>query len=125
MDITPAIPAGRQVIDAYGSGGFRISHRRREGSVLVFPTEAMVWPVRSLADLTADLLQPVLDRAAEVEVLLVGCGASIAFLNHDLRALLKDHGIVADLMDTGAACRTYNVLLSEDRRVVAALIAVE
>lgn len=125
MDITPAIPAGRQVIDGYGGGGFRISHQRREGSVLVFPTETLAWPVTAMADLSAATFRPVLDRAADVEVLLLGCGASIAFLKHDLRALLKEQGIVADLMDTGAACRTYNVLLSEDRRVAAALIAVE
>jgi uncharacterized protein len=125
MDITPAIPAGRQVIDGYGGGGFRISHQRREGSVLVFPTETLAWPVTAMADLSAETFHPVLERAAEVEVLLLGCGASIAFLKHDLRALLKEQGIVADLMDTGAACRTYNVLLSEDRRVAAALIAVE
>lgn len=125
MDITPAIPAGRQVVDAYGGAGFRITRQRHDGSVLVFPTETLSWPVASMADLSAELLQPVIDRAADVEVLLIGCGASIAFLDIDLRALLKQHGIVADLMDTGAACRTYNVLLAEDRRVAAALLAVD
>ncbi len=125
MDITPAIPAGRQVVDAYGGAGFRITRQRHDGSVLVFPTETLAWPVATMSDLNAGLLQPIVDRAADVEVLLIGCGPSIAFLNPDLRAMLKEHGIVVDLMDTGAACRTYNVLLAEDRRVAAALMAVD
>ncbi|MDF1721869.1 MAG: MTH938/NDUFAF3 family protein [Minwuia sp.] len=125
MDITPAIPAGRQVVEAYGGAGFRITRQRHDGSVLVFPVETLAWPVGSISDLTSVHLQPILDRAADIEVLLLGCGASIAFLKPDLRALLKEQGIVVDLMDTGAACRTYNVLLAEDRRVAAALIAVD
>lgn len=125
MDITPAIPGDRQVVESYGGGGFRISGRRFAGSVLVFPGESLAWPVAAMSGIDETALRPVAERAGVIEILLVGCGSTIAFLKHDLRAFLKGHGIVADVMDTGAACRTYNVLLAEDRRVAAALIAVD
>lgn len=125
MDISPAVPKGRQVVDAYGDGGFRISGRRVEGSVLVFPDETLTWPVTAMADLDPETFDGVIQRADRVEVLLLGCGASIAFLKPAIRSRLKSHGIVADIMDTGAACRTYNVLMAEERLVAAALIAVE
>lgn len=59
-----------------------------------------------------------------VKVLLVGCGRRMTLLAPDLRKALRDAGLVVDVMDTGAACRTYNVLLGEKRPVAAALIAV-
>jgi uncharacterized protein len=58
-----------------------------------------------------------------VEVLLLGTGTRHEFVPPSLRRRLRDAGIVIDTMDTGAACRTYNVLVAEDRRVAAALIA--
>lgn len=125
MDITPAIPAGRQIVQGYGGGGFRISGTRIAGSALVFPGECLAWPVRAMADLDAAAFDPVRARADGIEVLLLGCGPAIAFLKAELRAGLKEVGVVVDVMDTGAACRTYNVLLAEDRRVAAALIAID
>lgn len=124
MPLTPEDPAGRQAIEAYGDGGFRVSGRRYEGSLIVLPDEVTGWPVADMDSLDAAALQPVIDRAERIEVLLLGCGASIAFLKPDLRALLKSHGISVDLMDSGAACRTYNVLMGENRKVAAALIAI-
>jgi len=124
MSLTPDDPAGRQAIEAYGDGGFRISGRRVDGSQLVLPDEVVSWTVGSMDELDEAGLQGVIDRADRVEVLLLGCGPSIAFLKPDLRAALKAHRIAVDLMDTGAACRTYNVLMAENRKVAAALIAV-
>lgn len=124
MDVTPAIPAGRQVIEAYGDGGFRIGGIRHDGSVLLFPALVLPWPVTAMTAVTAGSLQAVIDAAAEVELLLLGCGRSMAPLPADLRRWLKAAGIVVETMDTGGACRTWNVLLGEDRRVAAALIAV-
>jgi uncharacterized protein len=126
MDITPLVPAGRQVVDAYGGGRFRIAGAVIAGSALVFPTHAAAWPVADMSEVTAETLEPVIaaGRAGEVEVLLLGCGARMAQLPRPLRAALRAAGIVTEAMDTGAACRTYNVLLSEGRRVAAALIAV-
>lgn len=125
MDITPQVPADRQVLDAYGDGGFRVSGRRIDGSALVFPDETLSWPVAAMAELAPQSFAPLVERADRIGIMLLGTGASIAFLPTDLRQYLKDHGIAVDVMDTGAACRTYNVLMAEDRRVAAALIAVD
>lgn len=117
-DITPVIPAGRKLITAYGDGGFRISGESFAGSVLVFPDKVLPWD----AALSADSL--ALAAEAKVEILLIGCGRSMAFIEPGLRASLRQAGVVIDAMDTGAAARTYNVLMAEGRKVAAALVAV-
>lgn len=124
VNITPRIPAGRQVIQTYGNGGFRVSGQFYRGSVLIFPNQTLAWPVAAMAELSHASLEPVAGAGAEVEILLIGCGAAMAPIPKALRDWLRGSGIVIDGMDTGAACRTYNVLLSEERRVAAALIAV-
>ena len=123
MEITPAIPGDRQVIAGYGAGLFRISGVVHNSSVIVFTDRTIAWPVQSLDDLTIDSLAPVRDADPTVEVLLLGVGGQNALVPSALRKALRDAGIVLDSMDTGAACRTYNVLMAEDRRVAAALIA--
>ncbi|MBY0431930.1 MAG: Mth938-like domain-containing protein [Rhodospirillales bacterium] len=124
MDITPLISADRQVIQAYGDGGFRISGRGHTGSVLIFPGRTEVWPVASLAEVTLANLEAVSREQPAIEILLIGTGSRMQLLPASVRRQLREAGIVADLMDTGAACRTYNVLMMEDRRVAAALIAI-
>ena len=74
-------------------------------------------------DLTLESLDPVKEADPAVEVLLLGVGSKNALVPSTLRKALRVAGIVLDAMDTGAACRTYNVLMAEDRRVAAALIA--
>jgi uncharacterized protein len=125
-DITPLIPEGRQVIQSYGGGGFRISGVDHRGSVIVFPTRTVAWNATALAEATADNLAPVTAPGADVTLLLVGAGrAPPGLLAPDLRKTLREAGIVAEVMDTGAACRTFNVLMAEERRVAAALIATQ
>ena len=121
MDVTPLIPGGMQVIESYGRRGFHVSGVAFTGAILVFPETVLEWPVPSFADLTAESFRPVLDKGG-VEILLLGCGARMQLVPSALRQALRASGIVMDPMDTGAACRTYNVLLSEDRRVAAALL---
>ena len=84
----------------------------------------MPWPVADLAGATIETLQPVVDRRGTVEILLIGCGPRFLMLAPGLKRALGDAGLAVDAMDTGAACRTYNVLRAEERRVAAALIAV-
>ncbi len=120
VEITPLLPGNRQVIERYGDTGFRISGVAWTSSVLVRPTRTLTWDVTCLEDITEDSLAPFFDGT--VEVLLIGCGARIAMIPPKLRAAVRARGPVIDAMDTGAACRTYNVLLAEDRRVAAALI---
>ncbi len=125
MDITPIIPAGRQLIRVYGGGGFIITDKRWDQSVLVFPTVTKPWAVRAFADIDAQSFSEVTDNPdLRPEILLLGCGGGIAIVPGAVRQALRAHGVVIEAMDTGAACRTYNILLSEDRRVAAALIAV-
>lgn len=123
MDLTPAIPEGRQLIESYGAGRFLVSGIQHAGSILVFPEQTLAWPVRDIAGLPIDSLRAVIDADPPAEILLIGCGARMAMLDPALKAALKERGIGCDAMDTGAACRTYNVLMAEARRVVAALIA--
>ena len=125
VDITPLVPAGRQVIEGYGDGGFRIGGEAYRGSVLVFPATTLSWPVTALHRLTPDSLARVSAAEPAVEILLIGCGREIAPLPAEVRRGLQQRSIAAETMDTGAACRTFNVLLSEDRAVAAALIAVD
>ena len=123
MDITPSIPAGRQIIQSYGSGGFRISAARHDGSALVFPDRTLLWPVVSFDAVTIDSLAEVSAARPKVELLLIGTGAAMLPIPMAVRTHFRGLGIMLDAMDTGAACRTYNVLMAEERRVAAALIA--
>ncbi|HEY6335563.1 MAG TPA: Mth938-like domain-containing protein [Alphaproteobacteria bacterium] len=123
-DLTPEIPAGRQLIQGYGEGHFRIGGVLHQGSVIVLAERTLSWPVATLAEVTLESLDAVTHARPGVEILLIGCGRQPAPLKSPLRNALKKIGIGLELMDTGAACRTYNVLLSEERRVAAALIAI-
>lgn len=126
MDLTPLIPAGRQMVESYGDGRFRISGRVFDGSVIVFSDRTLAWPVRDAGAVTAEDLADVAaaGQAGAVDLLLIGCGPQMALLPGALRQTLRDSGVVTEVMDTGAACRTYNVLAAEGRRVAAALIAI-
>ena len=117
-------PRQRKVINGYGDGGFRIAGERVEGSVIVFPQRFLSWPVAEAASLRAEDFAPLIAAAGEIDILLLGCGRETPALDASLRELLRGHRIVVDAMDTGAACRTYNILLTESRAIAAALIAV-
>ncbi|MDE0944234.1 MAG: Mth938-like domain-containing protein [Alphaproteobacteria bacterium] len=125
MDITPPVAADRQLILGYGDGGFRISGTRHKGPVLVLPGQTLPWSVQSIQDLTAESLIPIRDADEPVGVLLIGCGEKMVLIPAKLRAEVRAWGVVIEAMGTGAACRTYNVLLSESRDVAAALIPIE
>ena len=124
MDITPFVPADRQLVIGYGDLGFTITKVRYEGSVLVFPDRVVAWPVTSFAELTVESLAPVVAAQPQPTILIIGCGKGMQAVPRDLRATLRAEGIVIEAMDTGAACRTYNVLMTEGRDVAAAFIAV-
>ncbi|MBO6725223.1 MAG: Mth938-like domain-containing protein [Rhizobiaceae bacterium] len=116
---------GRAPIDAYGNGGFRFADMSHRGSLLCLPSGIHSWDALSAEDLTPAHFEKVIDEAAEIGILLIGAGSEILRLPKSLREALSEAGIATDTMSTGAAVRTYNVLLAEDRAVAAALIAVE
>ena len=124
-DITPPVPLGRQLIQGYGGGGFRIAGEFHSGSMLVCPDRSFAWAANAYEDISVASLGNVIAQSGEIEVLLIGCGARMGMPRPDIRDALKDYSIVPEWMDTGAACRTFNVLLAEDRAVAAALIAVD
>ncbi|GAA2866884.1 uncharacterized protein GGQ99_001366 [Aminobacter niigataensis] len=116
---------GRAPVDAYGDGGFRFADMSHRGSILCLPSGIYGWqPTDPLALTPADF-EKLFAEAADVEILLVGMGKELRRLPERLRAALKQAKISADPMSTGAAVRTYNVLLAEDRAVAAAFIAVD
>ncbi|TPK49642.1 hypothetical protein FJ492_00675 [Mesorhizobium sp. B2-5-4] len=116
---------GRAPIEAYGNGGFRFADMSHRGSLMCLPSGIHGWePANPLALTVADF-DRLLAEAGKVEILLVGMGRDLQPLPAALRGALKDAGIAFDPMSTGAAVRTYNVLLAENRAVAAALIAVD
>lgn len=114
---------GRAPIDAYGNGGFRFAGMSHRGSLLCLPSGIYGWDPEGRIDRAT--LAKAFDEADAIEVLLVGTGREIAPIDPDLAAAFRERGIVSDAMSTGAAVRTFNVLLAEDRAVAAALVAVD
>ena len=126
MDLTPLIPGGRLIIESYGEGRLRISGHAYTGNHLVFPERVLPWSAATAAEASLENLAAVLEaaRAGALDLLLLGQGARMQPVSVALRQSLRQAGVVVEPMDTGAACRTYNVLMAEGRLVAAALIAV-
>jgi uncharacterized protein len=120
LDVTPLVARDRQVIESYGASGFRVSGVAYNGPILVLPQMTQPWPVATFADATFASFAAVVE--AGIQILLLGCGSRMMLVPPALRQELRARGVVVDAMDTGAACRTYNVLLAEDRRIAAALL---
>ena len=123
-DILDGFVPGRHLIDAYGNGGFRFADMSHRGSVLMTPSGIRAWDVTEASAIDRTALRPIQAEAGTVELLLVGTGLDIVPLPDSLRRWLKDAGIGLDVMQTGAAARTYNILMAENRKVAAALVAV-
>ena len=112
-------------VTAYGNGGFRFAEMSHQGSILCLPSGIYAWDVMAPDALTVETLARVLSEMKPQSVLLLGTGRTQVFPSAELtRAFAKAH-IGLEPMSTGAAARTYNVLLAEKRAVAAALIAVD
>lgn len=122
MDVTPLIKEGQQIIQSYAEGVFRISGISYDGAVLVSPQGTLAWSATSFEDLALQDFENLIARADDIDVVLLGAGAQMKFFNPALKRELSAKGLPVDVMDTGAACRTYNVLMAEGRRVVAAML---
>ena len=112
-------------IDAYGDGGFRFGGISHRGSLLCFPDGIWAWPVLDVTHLTEAALSPAFERAADLDFFLLGVGRNPWILPENMRTKFREYALSVDTMTTGAAVRTYNVLLAENRRVGAGLIAVD
>jgi uncharacterized protein len=111
-------------IEVYGNGGFRFGGMSHRGSVLCLPSGIWEWPVGAMADLNPDHLADVFAAGNAVSLLLLGTGPTLVPAPRLLHEACKAANVWLEAMDTGAAARTYNVLLAEGRPVAAALIAV-
>jgi uncharacterized protein len=112
-------------IEAYGNGGFRFAGMSHRGSILCLPDGIEAWDVAGVDLLTPESLAPVLQRADAIELLLLGTGLEHRPPAAGASDAIRGAGIGFDVMSTGAAARTWNILLAEGRRVAAALIAVD
>ncbi|MGJ3232654.1 MAG: Mth938-like domain-containing protein [Oceanicaulis sp.] len=110
-------------IDAFGEGGFRIAGARKDGSQLIVDGAARPWDADPLA-LTADDFKVFLDRADKPDVVVLGVGAKLTHPPSEVRRAFREAGVGLEVLDTATACRTYNLLAGEARRVCAALVAV-
>lgn len=104
-------------VEGYGPGFFRIGGEKREGGQLLLPNKVLDWG-------GYDDLAAILAAASDLDVLFVGTGAEIAHVPPAFRQAVEEAGPGLEVMASPTACRTYNVLLSEGRRIGAALLPV-
>jgi uncharacterized protein len=120
----PHLPR-QALIDAHGGGGFRFAGMSHRGSLLCLPDGIWAWPVQGSAALSEDMLSRVFAHAAGLDFFILGTGLQPWIMPETLRLRFRDAHISADVMATGPAVRTYNVMLMEGRRVGAGLIAID
>lgn len=123
MTASPAPIAGRGPIAGYGPGSFRTGGVQHRGSILILPQGVLPWTAAAAADITPQSLSAVLAADTPLGFLLLGTGAAQIFPGADVYGALAAAGLSLEVMDTGAACRTYNLLLAEERSFAAALLA--
>ncbi len=123
MQVTEIEYEGPPPIDSYGGGGFRLNEAFREGHLFITPGKVAAWQVEEGA-MTIDAFAPLIAEAADIDVLLVGMGEEIAALPRKVRETIEAAGVGVEVMSTPSACRTYNILLAEDRRVAVAVVAI-
>ena len=119
----PHLPR-QALIDAHGGGGFRFADMSHRGSLLCLPDGIWAWPVAAPAELTAESLAQVFARTELLDFFVLGTGTAPWIMPEPLRARFRAAQVSLDTMTTGAAVRTYNVMLMENRRVGAGLIAI-
>ena len=120
MKLHASGPSGVNTITGYGEGYVVVNGERRESSVVVMPDRTENWPVARFEDLTAEHFAFL--KSLAVEIVLLGTGSRQRFPHPRLTAALAQAGIGLEVMDVQAACRTYNILVAEERKVAAALL---
>ena len=116
---------GRHNIEGYGAGAFRFAGMSHRGSIVITPSGVTAIAATTPADLTPDMLAPIFAEAeGAVELVLLGMGADVAAVPPAIRDALRARGLRVEMMATGPAARTFNVLAEEERRVAAVLLAV-
>ena len=120
MKLQPEGPSARNTVTAYGAGYVMVNGERHDGNLIVLPERILPWSAagfESLAESDFEML-----AALGTELVLLGTGAALRFPAPRLTRALALARIGLEVMDTQAACRTYNILMAEERRVAAALL---
>lgn len=117
MRLNEVVYTDAKPVDGYGPGFFRIGGEVFEGAIVALPTGIAAWG-------GYEDPQTLIDAVADLDVVFVGTGAEIAHIPAPFRTALEDAGLGVEVMSSPSACRTYNVLLSEGRRVGLALLPV-
>lgn len=115
----------RAPIDSYGNGGFRFAGMSHQGSLLILPSGMRAWRPGQFSDVTASDFDRVFAEAARPYFLVLGTGSASHIAPRDLVTIFTNAGMGLEVMTTGAAVRTYNMLLAEKRNIAAAILAVE
>ncbi len=124
MDITPAIPKNRNVINGYGVEGFKVNETFYQNSVILTPNQIIEVKIDSAEDFFEQDLKAIFNF--EPEILLIGTGVNHQIISTHLKDKIKKQypQISIDEMTTGSACRTYNILMMEDRNVAVFLMQI-
>ena len=125
MDVTPLVSKGRQLIESYGDGAFKISGVVYNAPVIVFPESCFSPDYFEADESNFRLLREVFQTSYSPSVLLYGTGKNTSLIPETEKEFVRQQNCVLDIMNTGAACRTFNVLCAEDRRVAAVLFPVD
>ncbi len=123
MEIQPLKSGERLTVEGYGVGTFKVGGAEVRGSMLIRAERFEPWAIAAADDLDDAATAPLLALAGTVDILLVGTGARLQPLARSTRDALRAAGLGVEVMNTPAACRTYNVLVAEGRRVAAAVMA--
>ena len=117
MRLNEVVFTDAKPVESYGPGFFRIDGQVIHGAMIAGPTGTLAWG-------GFDDLDAVMALVGQIDVLFVGTGADAAHLPDDLRDSLEAEGLGVEAMASPAACRTYNVLLSEGRRIALAVLPI-
>ncbi len=122
VDITSLNGKALELIESYGEGGFTISEKFYQGSILIIEGEVIPWAPKDFAEISVENLSAVLQ--ASVELCFLGCGVGMLRPTPEVRQSFTSASIDLDFMATAAACRSYNIAIGEGRKTAAALIAI-
>ena len=125
LDVSPALSLDKQYIQSYSDTGFKVSDKIYNTPILVFPKSTEKWILCKENEFAIKSFNTLLDLRNKPEILLLGCGSEAKIVPEEIRDIMRNQGIVVEPMGTGAACRTFNVLVLEERNVAAALLPVK
>jgi uncharacterized protein len=120
LKLHASAPSALNTFSGYGEGFVMVNGKRHESNLIVTPEQLSPWGARSFDALSEEDFQPLLELAPEI--LLIGTGPRQRFPHPRLTRALAAKRIGVEAMDLQAACRTYNILMAEERRVAAALL---